>query len=134
MAKYVYPAIFTKEAEGGYSVSFPDVKGCYTQGDTLSEAIEMAEDALGLMLCTYEDKKIQINPPSDMHSIKINDNQTVSFILCDTIKTRKENENRAVKKTLSIPQWLNTLAEENNINFSQLLQKAIKAELNLNNV
>ena len=134
MAKYVYPAVFTKEAEGGYSVYFPDVKGCYTQGDTLSEAIEMAEDALGLMLCTYEDKKMQINPPSDVHSIETSSDQTVSLILCDTIKTRKENDNRAVKKTLSIPQWLNTMAEENNINFSQLLQKALKAELNLGNV
>ena len=133
MAKYVYPAIFTKEAEGGYSVSFPDVKGCYTQGKTLPEAIEMAEDALGLMLCTYEDKKMDIKSPTDVHDIYVESNQTVSLILCDTVKTRKEIDNRAVKKTLSIPQWLNTMAEENGINFSQVLQKALKAELNLNN-
>lgn len=133
MAKYVYPAIFTRESEGDYSVSFPDVKGCYTQGKTLPEAIEMAEDALGLMLCTYEDKKMDIKSPTDVHDIHVESNQTVSLILCDTVKTRKEIDNRAVKKTLSIPQWLNTMAEENGINFSQVLQKALKAELNLNN-
>ncbi|MBQ1659371.1 MAG: type II toxin-antitoxin system HicB family antitoxin [Clostridia bacterium] len=131
MAKYVYPAIFTKEAEGGYSVSFPDVKGCYTQGETLTEALEMAEDALGLMLCTYEDKKIEIAVPTDIHDIHVESNQTVSLVLCDTVKIRKEIDNRAVKKTLSIPQWLNTMAEERNINFSQILQKALKAELNI---
>jgi predicted RNase H-like HicB family nuclease len=131
MAKYVYPAIFTKEAEGGYSVSFPDVKGCYTQGETLTEALEMAEDALGLMLCTYEDKKIEIAVPTDIHDIHVESDQTVSLVLCDTVKIRKEIDNRAVKKTLSIPQWLNTMAEERNINFSQILQKALKAELNI---
>ncbi len=133
MAKYVYPAIFTKESDGGYSVSFPDVKGCYTQGETLTEALEMAEDALGLMLCTYEDKKIGIVSPTDIHDIHVENNQTVSLVLCDTVKTRKEIDNRAVKKTLSIPQWLSTMAEENGINCSQVLQKALKAELNLNN-
>lgn len=131
MAKYVYPAIFTKEAEGGYSVSFPDVKGCYTQGETLTEALEMAEDVLGLMLCTYEDKKIEIAVPTDIHDIHVESNQTVSLVLCDTVKIRKEIDNRAVKKTLSISQWLNTMAEERNINFSQILQKALKAELNI---
>ena len=133
MAKYVYPAIFTKESDGGYSVSFPDVKGCYTQGETLTEALEMAEDALGMMLCTYEDKKMDIKPPTDVHAIHVENNQTVSLVLCDTLKTRKEIDNRAVKKTLSIPQWLNTMAEEHNINFSQVLQKALKSELNIKN-
>ena len=125
MAKYVYPAIFTKEAEGGYSVSFPDVKGCYTQGETLTEALEMAEDALGLMLCTYEDKKIEIAVPTDIHDIHVESNQTVSLVLCDTVKIRKEIDNRAVKKTLSIPNWLNAEAESKGVNFSKVLQNAL---------
>jgi predicted RNase H-like HicB family nuclease len=58
MAKYVYPAIFTKEKDGGYSVCFPDVESCYTDGDDMADALEMAEDVLCLMLYDMErDKK-----------------------------------------------------------------------------
>ena len=54
MSKYVYPAIFTSEPDGGYSVYFPDLEGCYTCGDTLADALFMAEDALALILYGYE--------------------------------------------------------------------------------
>ena len=132
MAKYVYPAILTKEKEGGYSVAFPDVPGCYTQGENLSEAIEMAEDALGLMLCTYEDKELTINPPSEINRLNLTENEIVTLILCDTLEVRKEIDNRAVKKTLTLPSWLNTMAEKNNINFSAILQAALIEKLGLN--
>lgn len=57
MAKYVYAAVFTKEENGQYSVVFKDLEGCYTCGDSLEEAIEMAEDVLALTLYGYESEK-----------------------------------------------------------------------------
>lgn len=131
MAKYVYPAIFTKEKEGGYSVAFPDVPGCYTQGETLSEAIEMAEDALGLMLFTCEDKGLTINSPSEIHNLHLADNEIATLVLCDTLEVRKEIDNKAVKKTLTIPSWLNTMSIRENLNFSSILQEALMEKLGL---
>ena len=71
MAQYVYPAIFTPEKEGGFSVRFPDLDGCYTCGDDLGDAIFMAEDVLPLFLCGYEDEKKTIPVPSDMNNIAL---------------------------------------------------------------
>jgi predicted RNase H-like HicB family nuclease len=131
MAKYVYPAIFTSE-NVGYSVRFPDVPGCYTEGDTIAEAIEMAKDALNLTLYGAEEDGDVINPPSDIRSIKVNDNEFVSLIACDTIEYRRYFDNKAVKKTLTIPNWLNVMSEKANVNFSAVLQEALIEKLNIN--
>ncbi|MBQ9249068.1 MAG: type II toxin-antitoxin system HicB family antitoxin [Oscillospiraceae bacterium] len=128
--KYVYPAVFTKDASG-YLVNFPDVENCFTDGATLNEALDMAQDALNLMLMTMEDEKIPAAPPSEMQAIQCGADQFVSLISADTDAYRKLYGNYAVKKTLSIPAWLNTLAEKNGINFSFILQKALKAELDI---
>ena len=71
MAKYVYPAVFTKEDNGQYSVVFKDLEGCYTCGDSIEQAIEMAEDALALVLYGYEAEKKEIPVPSARESIKL---------------------------------------------------------------
>ena len=131
MAKYVYPAVFTSEAEGGYSISFPDVPGCYTGADTLEEGIAMAEDALCLMLYDMEESGREISEPSRMKDISVSENELVTLIACDTLEYRKFFNNKAVKKTLSIPAWLNTMAEREEINFSAVLQEALKAKLNI---
>lgn len=130
MAKYVYPAVFTKE-DCGYSVNFPDVPSCYTSGQTLAEAVEMAEDVLGLIMCDIEDDKREIPNPSDISEIKHTENEIVSLVACDTVEYRKMYGSKAVKKTLSVPAWLNTLAEKSGLNFSAVLQKALKSELNI---
>lgn len=131
MAKYVFPAVFTKEDNGSYSVDFPDVKNCFTGGSDLPNAIEMAEDVLGTMLTFYEDEKKDIPAPSAIESVKVGGNEFVNYISCDTLEYRKKNSTRAVKKTLSIPEWLNELATEKGVNFSQVLQDALKNQLNL---
>ena len=118
MAKYVYPAVFTHEAEGGYSITFPDLPDCATSAETLEEGIEMAADAVP-------------PEPSDVRSIVCAENQLVTLIRCDTIEYRKFFDNRAVKKTLTIPAWLNTMAERQGVNFSMILQNALKAELHI---
>lgn len=128
--KYVYPAIFTEE-EGGYSVLFPDLEGCYTCGDDLKDAYEMAEDVLAFTLYHYESKNIPIPAPSELNALKTKANEFVSLVLADTLGYQRMHNNKAVKKTLSIPEWLNELATENNINFSQVLQNALKEQLNV---
>lgn len=81
--KYTYPAVFVKE-ENGYAVSFPDLDGCYTCGDTLQEAVEMAEDALCLMLYNCEEDGDPIPPPSKESDFVLEDDGSVHMISCDT--------------------------------------------------
>lgn len=131
MAKYAYPAVFTPERGGGYSVYFPDIEGCYTQGDDMADAIFMAEDALELMLYEYEEGNKEMPKASDLQKIKSNEGEIVSYVSADTLKYRKMFNNKAVKKTLSIPEWMNEAAMRENINFSQVLQDALVQRLNL---
>jgi len=131
MAKYVYPAIFTREDDGGYSVLFPDIESCYTGGDDMSDAIEMAEDVLCLVLYDMEQAGKVIPPPSSCKDIKADKNSVVSLVHCDTETYRRFYENKKVKKTLSIPLWLNEQAERANINFSGVLQEALKTHLHI---
>lgn len=128
--KYVYPAVFTKDGDG-YTVNFPDIDGCFTEGNSLNEALEMAQDVLNLMLMTMEDEGIPISPASDIHAISPGEDQIVSLVGADTTEYRKLYGTQAVKKTLSIPAWLNTMAEKNGVNFSFILQKALKTELGI---
>ncbi|NPV27606.1 MAG: type II toxin-antitoxin system HicB family antitoxin [Firmicutes bacterium] len=128
--KYVYPAIFTPE-NNGYNVAVPDLPGCFTCGDSLEDAIDMARDAISMWLCDAEDKSEEIPSPSDINTLTHANDSFVTLIDVDTDTYRKENDNRAVKKTLTIPNWLNVKAEKANINFSQVLQKALIKELNL---
>ena len=132
MAKYVYPAILTPENDGGYSVLFPDLEGCYTQGDDLADALYMAKDVLELVLYRYEAEKKVIPEPSDLKAIKVDDNEFVSLVSGDTINYIKMYNTKSVKKTLSIPEWLNIKAEEANAPYSQILQQGLKTYLGIN--
>lgn len=129
MSKYLYPALFTQEQNGMYSVKFPDLESCYTQGDNLQDAYEMAEDVLCLCLYDMEESNIEIPKASNPTEIKIPANSFVALIATDTMEYRKLSDNSAVKKTLTIPQWLNTMAEREGVNFSSVLQSALKERL-----
>ena len=129
--KYVYPAVFTEEKDGGYSVSFPDLEGCVSCGDDLIDAIAMAEDALALTLVHYEDENRLIPEPSLRHNIMLEENEFINYIRCNTVQYRKLLKNTAVKKTLSIPEWLNEAATAAGLNFSQVLQNALKEQLHI---
>ena len=129
MAKYVYPAIFTPEENGGYSVSFPDLDGCYTCGDNLSDALIMAEDVLAFYLYDEEKAERKIPTPSSAKEFKLGKNEFVNYIACDTAEYAKRNNNRAVKKTLTVPEWLNEAAIKAGINFSQTLQEALMQKI-----
>ena len=133
MAKYVYPAIFTPEDNGQYSIRFPDIKNCFTGADSLPEAMDMANDVLCLMLYDMELAKKEVPSASPVADIQLQteDGEFVTLIACDTDEYRRKNDNRAVKKTLSIPSWLNAQAERAGVNFSQVLQDALKEKLNV---
>lgn len=125
MAKYVYPAIFTPEEGGGYSVFFPDLDGCYTCGDDLQDVMFMANDVLAFVLYDYEAEGKEIPVPSKAEDIQKEAGDFVNYVACDTVEYARMHDNRAVKKTLTIPQWLNDAALRCNINFSQVLQEAL---------
>lgn len=129
MARYVFPAVFTPEEKGVFSIAFPDIEGCYTQGDNMGDGIYMAEDALCLMLYTMEERGVEIPVPTDIKSVKCGDDEIVTLISCDTMDYRIYFDNKAVKKTLTIPHWLNVMAEKKGVNFSAVLQEALKEKL-----
>ncbi|HUW63105.1 MAG TPA: type II toxin-antitoxin system HicB family antitoxin [Spirochaetia bacterium] len=127
--KYVYPAVFFPEGDGRYNVRVPDLPGCRTFGDNIADAIDMARDAVSMWLCDAEDKNEPIPKFSEPSALECPPEGYVSLIDADTTEYRRENDNRAVKKTLSIPSWLNAKAEKAGINFSQTLQDALKQRL-----
>ncbi len=130
MHKYIYPAVFSREGEY-INVNFPDFESCYTQGDGIQDAYEMASDVLCLTLYNMEEEKADIPPASDISCITVNEGEFVSLVTCDTLEYRQLYDNRAVKKTLSIPAWLNTMSEQAGVNFSAVLQAALKSELKI---
>jgi len=122
MMKYVYPAVFYSD-EGKVGVSVPDLPGCHTFGDDMADALTMAKDAVEMWLWGAEEKGLNIPPASA--SLTAAPDENVSLILADTDEYRRENDSRAVKKTLSIPSWLNHKAEKANAPFSQILQQGL---------
>ena len=128
--KYAYAAVFTPE-ENGYNVDFPDIPGCYTSGDDIIDAVAMAQDVLNLTLYDMEQDKRPIPATSKPQDIKIAEEQFINVITVDTETYRRFYENKSVKKTLTLPMWLNERAERANINFSGILQKALKEHLHI---
>nr|DAS73558.1 MAG TPA: hypothetical protein [Caudoviricetes sp.] len=125
MKKYVYPAVFTQEDNGMYSVEFRDLESCYTCGDDINDAVLNAQDVLSMVLYRYEREGKAIPEPSNMLDIKVDDKSFVSYIVGDIETYRRMHNNKAVKKTLTIPEWMNEAAIAQNINFSQVLQDAL---------
>lgn len=126
--KYIYPAKFIIQ-DNGYTVDFLDFN-CTTEGDNLEEAIEMAKEAMGFYLEDLSNIDIP-KPTLSFNNIKLGQNEFISLIELDIDEYRKKYDNKAVKKTLTIPNWLNKKAEFNNLNFSQILQNALKKELHI---
>lgn len=131
MTKLFYPAIFHIAEEGGYWITFPDFPGCMTQGDDMSEAYEMAMDALGLELSELIENRMELPSPSGPQTIAVAEDGILVVVEFDYQAYLKRTSSKSIKKTLTIPEWLNEAAEKENINFSQLLQKALKEQLHI---
>ena len=132
----IYPACFYKEKEGGYSVIFP-VLGIATCGDTIDEAMGMAVDCLAGYLYSAKIDKEEIPKPPKMEDVDINaeydeyESAFVNMVAVDVEEYAKKHFEKSVKKTLTIPSWLNDLAIKEGVNFSQVLQNALKEQLHL---
>lgn len=125
MEKYFYPAIFHKAEEGGFWISFPDFPECLTQGDDLSDAYSMASDALGLCISDLQNEKKTLPAPTYPDNLSLEKDSYLVVIQFDLDEYKRKFNNKAVKKTLSIPQWLNEKAMAQGVNFSQVLQEAL---------
>lgn len=125
--KTAYPVILTKTSDG-YISFVPDLN-INSQGKDIVEVIEMTRDAIEMWCCFGEDEGRSFAEPS--LEITCEPNQIKTLIDINLEEYRKANDNRAVKKTLTIPSWLNVKAERANINFSRTLQEALKKQLNI---
>ena len=125
---YVYPAIISMD-DDGISVEFPDLPGCVSCADTTEEAAKNANEALRLHLWGLEKDNDNIPKPSDIKDLRLEKNQIPLLVEVFMPPVRERLNNRFVKKTLSLPAWLNAEAEAKGINFSQILQSAIKQHL-----
>lgn len=123
----IYPAIFHKEDES-YWVEFPDLPGCQSVGDTLEEITLSASEALGLYLYSLKENGIVPNHASDIENIEHDRGSFVSLVSCNL--EQYEKRTKSVKKTLTIPEWLNEEAEKKHLNFSSVLQQALLEQLN----
>ncbi len=125
--KYVYPALFVKEDEN-IIVTFPDLEDTFTDGATMQEAFENAEDVLNLMLWNREEEKDDIPMPSSPEQITVPQEATLAMIKADTLAYRKLHDQKTIRLSITLPSRLDTIAREHNINFSQLMQNAIRRE------
>jgi predicted RNase H-like HicB family nuclease len=126
--RYLFPAIFTVD-DDGISIEFPDLPNCLTCGDTEEEAVLMAKDALELHLYGMEEEGQNIPESTKVNRINTDENQFVVMIDVYMPPIRDEMALRSIKKTLTIPKWLNDIAEQKAVNFSFVLQKALKQHL-----
>ena len=126
--QYVYPAQFINEDNGSITVLFPDLNGCQTYDDTIEGAVLMAKEALeGFLDVLLEDGQI-LPKPSAIKDITI-DNGLVMMVVADVANMQEES--RPVKKTLTIPKWLDREATNAHLNFSSVLKEALVDRLNL---
>lgn len=120
MLEYVYPAIFHKNNDNSYTVIFPDLSGCITEGKSLDEAIRMAQSAINQWIEYSKDKNLQIPKPTEINNIKVNSNEFVSLIRTDI------KDSYAMKRTVSIPKWMDERVKEAKLSLSHILQYSLK--------
>ena len=131
--RYLYPAVLTYEEGYDIAVTFPDLPGCATSGETEQEAISAGREALGLHLYGMEQDGDEIPAPSHAKEVQLESGEVVAMIDVFMPSIRLNQKNKAVNRTVTLPAWLNAKALECGINFSQLLQDAIKREISANN-
>ena len=124
MAEYVYPAVFQANGDGTFTITYPDLPGCISEGKSLGNAMYMAQSALAQWIEYLADKNQEIPAASDLKSIETVQNEFVNLIRAEI------KDNRAVKRTVSIPKWLDEQVSEAGLSLSRVLQEALKEKLN----
>jgi len=135
MRKLTYYAVFEPSVNTGFSVYFPDVKGCTSYGKTYVEALKMAQEALGYHLYEMENDGEELpeaNPPEKIQIYpETNGGYLLSAVTVYPDMVKNELDNRAVRTNITLPSWLKELAEERHVNYSQLLTTALKEYLEI---
>ena len=133
--RYIYTATFVPNGDGTkYYCRVPDLPGCITTGSSIDDAIEMITDAASGWLVVAEDEGNEIPAPTPQHKLDIPENATRSIIRIDTFAYRAATDTRAVRKNVSLPAWMATLAEKRGVNCSQVLQDGLMQLLNAGHV
>lgn len=128
--RYFYPAVFTYEPEQEIAVVFPDLK-CATSGINDDDAFLSARELLGCVLNGLEEDGEEIPSPTPLSKIELQPNERASLIDVYMPSVRMAQVNHSVSRTVTLPAWLNALALEHNLNFSQVLQDALKTQLHV---
>lgn len=129
--KYIYTAIFIPSENGTkYYCRIPDLPGCITTGDSIDNAIEMITDAASGWLVVAEDEGNDIPVATPQYDLDIPENAICSIIRIDTLAYRAATDTRAVRKNVSLPAWMATLADKQGLNCSQVLQNGLMQLLN----
>ena len=127
---YVYPAVISLDIDG-ISIEFPDLPGCFSCADTVEEAAKNANEAMRLHLWSLEKDNDPIPAPTDLLALQLESNQMPLLVEVFMPPVRERLNNRFVKKTLSLPAWLNAEAEAKGVNFSHILQASLKEHLGM---
>ena len=129
--KHLYTAVFTADESGKVFASVPDLPGCVSSGRDMRDAIEQISDAASVWLVAAEDDGAAIPAPTPQHAICRDENSTLSVISIDTVQYRSLTDTRAVRKNVSLPAWMASLADKRGINCSQVLQDSLTSIFNM---
>jgi predicted RNase H-like HicB family nuclease len=121
--EYVYPAIFHRNKDESYTITYPDLPGCISEGKTLGNAMYMAQSALIQWIGYLADKKQEIPDASPVKKIKTSNGEFVNFICAEV------RDARAVKRTVSIPKWMDDKVIQSGLSLSRVLQDALGERL-----
>lgn len=128
--KYIYTAVFMPSDDGTkFFARVPDLPGCITTGNSLSDAIDQITDAASGWLVVAEDNGDTINPPSPQDMIDAPSGAIKSLIQIDTLEYRAQTDDRSVRKNVSLPAWMAAMADKRNINCSKVLQEGLLQRL-----
>lgn len=125
MAEYVYPAIFHSNDDGTFTITYPDLPGCISEGKSLGNAMYMAQSALTQWIEYLSDKKQDIPLASRLDSLHAEPGEFINLIRADI------KDGRAVKRTVSIPKWMDEKVSESGLSLSRVLQDALRERLNM---
>jgi len=117
--EYVYPAVFHTNRDNSYTITYPDLPGCVSEGKSLENAIFMAQSALSQWIGYLSDEKQELPTASSIKSIDTSGEEFVSLIRIET------KEDRAIKRTVSIPKWMDDRVVESGLSLSRVLQDAL---------
>jgi predicted RNase H-like HicB family nuclease len=121
--EYVYPAIFHKNDDGSYTIMYPDLSGCISEGKNLANAMYMAQSALTQWIDYLADHKQKIPKASEPGDISVEPGELVNLIRAEV------KDGRAVKRTVSIPKWMDEKVAQSGLSLSRILQEALTERL-----